>query len=233
MNHCCKILLGVALFSTLLGTGCKRFLAEKEESAEKKEVPISVTVEPVELRSVQRAIEAVGTLHGYEEVLLSAKVGGRVRKILHDVGDRVTSGESLLEIDPTDYELAARQAEKALQVELLDQKVHRTGGCDQTFIGTVSRINPSVDTTTRTFEIEITVRNQDRLLKSGSFAKAAILTRVDNDAVTVLSRSFPSRVYPRSSWWRMVAPVRSRWNPLTRPTHGLKWRGTSLPARAW
>jgi RND family efflux transporter MFP subunit len=79
---------------------------------------VTVTVAPVQHRTVQRTVEAVGTLWGYEEVSLSAKVEGRVRRILHDVSDRVKPGEQLLEIDPTDYELSARQADKALAVEL-------------------------------------------------------------------------------------------------------------------
>jgi multidrug efflux pump subunit AcrA (membrane-fusion protein) len=79
---------------------------------------ITVTVEPVTFRSVQRRVGVVGTLYGYEEISLAAKVEGRVRKISHDVADRVKPGESLVEIDPTDYQLNVRQAQRALQVEL-------------------------------------------------------------------------------------------------------------------
>lgn len=79
---------------------------------------VSVTIEPVAKRSVQRTVEAVGTLHGFEEVTISTKIEGTVRSIRHDVADRVAPNEVLLEIDPTDYELAVRQAEKSLEVEL-------------------------------------------------------------------------------------------------------------------
>ena len=53
------------------------------------------------------------------------------------------------------------------------------------FTGVVRRINPAVDPLTRTFEVEIEVPNERHLLKSGSFAKAAIQTRIDDDAITV------------------------------------------------
>jgi membrane fusion protein (multidrug efflux system) len=79
---------------------------------------IAVTVEPVQFRPVRRTVEAVGTLHGFEEVSLSAKVEGRVRSVHHDMADRVKPGELLIRLDPTDYELSAQQAEKGLQVEL-------------------------------------------------------------------------------------------------------------------
>lgn len=79
---------------------------------------VMVTVEPVSYRAIQRTVEAVGTLHGFEEVVISAKVEGRVKKLHHDVADDVKPGEVLLEIDPTDYLLSVEQAERALQVEL-------------------------------------------------------------------------------------------------------------------
>lgn len=79
---------------------------------------LPVTAEPIGYRSVQRTIEAVGTLHGYEEVSLSAKVEGRVTKIYHDLSSRVKPGELLVEIDTTDAKLALSQAERNLQAEL-------------------------------------------------------------------------------------------------------------------
>ncbi len=78
---------------------------------------VMVTAAPVMLREVQRTVEAVGTLYGFEEVTISAKVEGRVKKLHHDVSDRVKPGELLIELDPTDHELAVRQSEKSLHVE--------------------------------------------------------------------------------------------------------------------
>ncbi len=77
-----------------------------------------VTVAPVTYRPVTQTIKVAGTLFGYEEVSICATTEGRVVKLDHDVADRVRPGELLLSIDPTDYELAVQQAEKALLVEL-------------------------------------------------------------------------------------------------------------------
>lgn len=79
---------------------------------------VMVTVEPVVRQSVQRTVEAMGTLHGFEEVSISARVEGRVTHVMHDVSDAVKPGEPLLEIDPTDYQLSVQQADRGLQVEL-------------------------------------------------------------------------------------------------------------------
>ena len=96
----------------------KDVLSSQEAMVVRGSSTVMVTVEPVAHREVQRAVEALGTLHGYEEVSISAQVEGRVRKILHDVADNVKPGEPLLEIDPTDYQLSVQQADRALQVEL-------------------------------------------------------------------------------------------------------------------
>jgi len=77
-----------------------------------------VTAEPVTIRSVKRSIDAVGTLYGFEEIVVSSKVEGRVLRVHHDVSDRIAPGELLIEIDPTDLQLSAAQSESNLQVEL-------------------------------------------------------------------------------------------------------------------
>lgn len=79
---------------------------------------LAVTASPIVVRPVQRTVEAVGTLYGYEEVVLRAKVEGRVKRVVHDVSDRVAPGLAVIEIDPADSELAVMQAEKNLLTEL-------------------------------------------------------------------------------------------------------------------
>ncbi len=80
--------------------------------------PTVVTVAPATRRPVQRTVEMVGSLYGWEEIDLAAKVSGRVQQIYYDVGALVRPGDLLLAIDPTDFELGVRQAERALQLEL-------------------------------------------------------------------------------------------------------------------
>lgn len=60
---------------------------------------------------------------------------------------------------------------------------------NRVFSGKVVRINPTVDRTNRTFEVEILVSNEKRELKAGGFAKVDILTRVDPAAWTVSPES--------------------------------------------
>ncbi len=79
---------------------------------------IVVTTSPAEPRPVERRVRTVGTLHGFEEIDVSPLVDGRVKRIVHDVGDVVKPGEALLEIDDADIRLALHEAERALELEL-------------------------------------------------------------------------------------------------------------------
>src|SRR6185369_12796696 len=58
-----------------------------------------VQVEPVKQESIRRSVEVVGTLAAVEEVTVSAEAEGRVSRILADLGDRVTAGQTLVELD--------------------------------------------------------------------------------------------------------------------------------------
>jgi RND family efflux transporter MFP subunit len=99
-------------------------------AAQRDPAAVVVTVEPVAHRPVQRAVEGVGTLYGFEEIAIAARVEGRVRRLRFDVADRVKPGELLLEIDPTDYELSVEQAERGLQVELAKLGLTQVPGPD-------------------------------------------------------------------------------------------------------
>ncbi len=91
-------------------------LSVAPSSANNTAVP--VTVDQLVVRNIERSIEAVGNLHGYDELTLKTKVSGRVAKIHHDFADKVKPGELLLEIDPTDAVLAVEQSQRSLNSEL-------------------------------------------------------------------------------------------------------------------
>ncbi|MEX2114317.1 MAG: efflux RND transporter periplasmic adaptor subunit [Pirellulales bacterium] len=113
------VLLFVAAVAALSGCSHQREqLPPEAADASRNPAAVKVTASPVVLRPVQRYVGLVGTLHAYEEAVIGAEVGGRVRKVMHDVSDRVRPGEVLVEIDPTDYQLRVRQSQKELQVEL-------------------------------------------------------------------------------------------------------------------
>ena len=73
---------------------------------------------PIERRAVERTVDVVGTLKGWEEVTVGSKRMGRVLKVLHDMGDRVRPGEPLVELDRIDDDAAVLYAEQSLVAQL-------------------------------------------------------------------------------------------------------------------
>jgi multidrug efflux pump subunit AcrA (membrane-fusion protein) len=58
-----------------------------------------IKVEQVREESINRSVEVVGTLAAVDEVTVSAEAEGRVSRLLVDLGDRVTAGQTLVELD--------------------------------------------------------------------------------------------------------------------------------------
>lgn len=79
---------------------------------------VTVRLAPVERRPVARSIELTGTLYGQEEVTVSSKIGGRIARLEHDLGDEVKPGQPLAHIDPTDLELAVAERRAAVAASL-------------------------------------------------------------------------------------------------------------------
>lgn len=112
-------LAAALLLVALLSSGCSKAAAPAVEVAANVEPQaIPVTVENVALRPVQRVVYISATIHGLEEVVVAPEVEGIVRRLHHEVGDRVRPGDVLVELDPTNYRLATDEARQALQLEL-------------------------------------------------------------------------------------------------------------------
>src|SRR5581483_700447 len=115
----------VALSSMLLllssCSGGKPTTAKANSSGD-QEKPVRVKLFAVESREVQRTVEAVGSLFAYDEVAVSSEVDGRAEKVLVDVGDHVTKGQTLVEVLPIEFKLAADQ-----QQAIVEQAIAKLG----------------------------------------------------------------------------------------------------------
>jgi RND family efflux transporter MFP subunit len=108
------VLIGSAL---LLSVGCSK---PTEQAAAAPEAPVAIQTISVAASPVRREVEIVGTLAGDQEVTVSSKVSGAVKAVRADLGDNVSQGQVMIEIDPTQYELAVVRQRAALQ-EVLAQ----------------------------------------------------------------------------------------------------------------
>jgi RND family efflux transporter MFP subunit len=80
--------------------------------------PVAVSLAHAESRAVDRRVDLVGTAFPDEEVIVSAKVPGKVTAMKKDVGDAIVSGELLAQIDTSDYQLAVEQKQMSVRESL-------------------------------------------------------------------------------------------------------------------
>ena len=107
------LILLVLVFSLSCSRGENR-RAQAEASA-KPSQPLPVRVVAANQRELRRIVETVGTLFAYEEVVVSSEVEGKASEVLVDVGDRVSQGQVLVRISPTELQLASDQQKAALE----------------------------------------------------------------------------------------------------------------------
>ena len=108
-------LLTAWLLAGLLGGGPGCTSGRAGEDSQRAAAPVKVRVVPVVSRTVQRSVEAVGSLFPFEEVTVGSEVEGRVDQVYVDVGDAVARGRSLVRIAPAELSLALDQERAALQ----------------------------------------------------------------------------------------------------------------------
>jgi multidrug efflux pump subunit AcrA (membrane-fusion protein) len=78
-------------------SGCADSSAEQDGAS--KEALKAVKTDAVRQESVRRSLEVVGTLAAEDQVTVSSEVDGAVRRVLADLGDRVSAGQALVELD--------------------------------------------------------------------------------------------------------------------------------------
>jgi RND family efflux transporter MFP subunit len=102
-----KGLLLIGLIAALVGaSGCSPPKEEKPVISK----PRSVNTMRIGRRDLPIAVNAVGRLAPDREVVLSSQVSGIVQTYRVDTGDRVAAEETLVTLDPRDYQLALGEA---------------------------------------------------------------------------------------------------------------------------
>ena len=92
----------VALF-LLFAAGCSNSTANSAAASASKPIPAHIYT--VAEETTQRHVQAVGSLFALEESTLSSEVDGIVSRVLVDVGDTVSEGQPLIELDKRELQL--------------------------------------------------------------------------------------------------------------------------------
>ncbi|MBI4573647.1 MAG: biotin/lipoyl-binding protein [candidate division NC10 bacterium] len=108
-------LLGILCTVVASGVACSREgKATADPKRQKAPSPVRITAAAVEARDVQRMVELVGTLRPEEEVTVANENPGIIQRVLVDLGDRVSAGQLLVQLDPRDARFTLEQVEANL-----------------------------------------------------------------------------------------------------------------------
>jgi membrane fusion protein, multidrug efflux system len=95
--HIRKFQISMVALLVTTAAGCSR--GEKPRARARDDAPRVVKVETVRQDSVSRSVEIVGTLAAEDQVTIASQADGAVSRVLADLGDRVKSGQVLIELD--------------------------------------------------------------------------------------------------------------------------------------
>ncbi len=105
--------LAIAGALALAAAGCsKSQTAAQASNSEGAAKPVAAAV--VQKASVRRAVDVIGTLAAVDQVTISSEADGNVRAILADLGDRVTAGQVLVQLDNEKQQYSYEQQQAAL-----------------------------------------------------------------------------------------------------------------------
>lgn len=122
MQHFYGLLLFILV---VFANGCGRAGGTESAAATRRETAVRgvvVRVARAVERPVKRTVNFVGTLYGREEVTIASQVEGQVERIHADLGDVVTEGAVLLEIDDDAWRARLREAEANLAKVRADEE---------------------------------------------------------------------------------------------------------------
>jgi RND family efflux transporter MFP subunit len=102
----------VAAALALAAAGCSK--SEPAEARSREAAAKPVQVETVRRDSVRRAVDVVGTVAAVDQVTISSEADGRVSRILADLGDRVTAGQVIIQLDNEKQRYTYEQQQAAL-----------------------------------------------------------------------------------------------------------------------
>lgn len=182
----------VALLLTVVMSSCT---GGKDKAAVKQEdEKPRVKVADVTARPVDQIQDYTATVEAEVKNNIAPSSPVRIDRILVEVGDRVSKGQKLVQMDAANLTQTKLQLDnQKIEFNRIDE-LYKVGGAsksewdaakmqldvkldvygDELFKGTISLIYPTIDATTRTFQIEIKLDNKDQRVRPGMFARATL-----------------------------------------------------------
>jgi len=95
--------------------------AAAAETLERALAPREVQLVTAEVREERPSVQLVGEIRAFDTVTISSEVGGKVDRVLVEVGDRVAAGTPLVEVDRETFRIYVQQAEANLAAANADK----------------------------------------------------------------------------------------------------------------
>ncbi|HRP95717.1 MAG TPA: efflux RND transporter periplasmic adaptor subunit [Rhodocyclaceae bacterium] len=158
--------------------------------------PVAVTVAHVESRPLTPALFGIGTVEARYTYKIGPTFAGRVKRLDVHVGDRVTAGQVLAEMDPIDLDDRVRSQESALK---LTEATLREAAARQAYAESQARRYEQLFAVRSTSEEMLTTKRQELQITDAALSAAREnLARARSDLEAVVAQ--------RSNL-RLIAPV--------------------------
>jgi HlyD family secretion protein len=114
---------GLVIVAVLAGSGWMWMRLRAPKADEKTQYKLG----KAEIGMVKKTVSATGVLKPWRTVDIKSKAGGRVDALLVDIGSRVTKGQVLAKIDPTDTQLSVGTARADVEGSVARERQNREG----------------------------------------------------------------------------------------------------------
>jgi multidrug efflux pump subunit AcrA (membrane-fusion protein) len=175
--------------------------------------------QPVTKGAAMVILEREETWDQFKPIIVAAPISGRVAANYLDIGERATSQTPLsLIVGGSPIKVFIRVADTELgkirEGMKVDVTVPTVPGV--TYNGLVERISPVIERTTRTSQVEITIKDHDSSLRAGMFGDVTIILSEKADALVI---PFEALLFERegreSPYCYIVIHDSARKRPLT------------------
>ena len=94
----------------------KASASKKGSNHQRRSVPVAVEIAPIKKGAIQDLGDFTGSLYPLSKFIVAPKIGGRLEKILVDIGDTVRGGQLVAQLDDEEYRQQVSQAKAELEV---------------------------------------------------------------------------------------------------------------------
>lgn len=104
------IVILIATFVLSLFTSCKEDTSTVKKTKKKQKKQVYVFTKKLERTDIKNYFTVVGKLEGKSDIIMTSETAGKIVAVYKQLGDRVTKGDKIGEIDNEDYKIRLDQA---------------------------------------------------------------------------------------------------------------------------